>query len=125
MVMNERIRYLGVFDGASYAPGSIHNQEEVITFPSLEDAQDFLRDVAKDPQAGLTWRYHGVRPLGGSRVPDMPDVRPGDQLTLYRVATSAVFAAGVWQRLIELGEPTPAWTITLGPRGGVSRTKVS
>jgi hypothetical protein len=126
---NYSIRYLGVVDDPSLAPGSIHELDHVLAFRSLEDA-------------GLAAELFYLR--GSSRLAFPAKVEKNSDLyggvdygfqlsrsltiTLYRVDCKVLddgprFA---WEDLISgsLGDPYPNYQITIGPRGGIVRTRV-
>lgn len=115
--MTARIRWFGVFNGANYAPSSIAERADVITFPTLEDARDLLRTLqhGDDP----SWLMQsGVRTLEGKGLPLMPNADDGGNLMLYAVPDSV--GKVCWPEHRGQSSPLVAWEMTYGPSGSVT-----
>lgn len=127
-----RIRYFGVFnDHPNYAPGSITERADIITFPTLEDARDLLRTLRNNDDP--SWLMQSsVRTLEGKGLPLMPGVTEGASLTLYPILDGfqpVRFTGGASSPLVtwecmygpsgSVMEPYPSHVVRYGVRGGV------
>lgn len=116
---NYDVRYLGILDGPSLAPASIHEPSHVMTIRSLAVAEGLIERAYLTGELG---RWHT---LGATTLDAQPlDSVLADRytLTLYRV-TCRILDGGpraAWQAIIEDGDPYPDYVVKVGPRGGIS-----
>lgn len=127
-----RVRYFGVFDDyGNYARSSIHEREDVIQIPRLEDAVDLLRTLqhSDDP----SWLMQsGVRTLNDKGLLLMPGVTEDASITLYPVPEILQRAENrlvAWEESYGpsgfITEPYPSHVVRVGARGGVIVEEVS
>lgn len=117
--------YFGVFNGANYPSGSIHERSHVEILWNLQHAAESLKERYTDGH------FHGVRirrlDTNGSVSEQtlMPGVIGGDTLTLYTVSYDEPSFQAAYDRLIADGDPYPDYIFTLTDRGGVRQEKIA